>query len=315
VRFQGQRAKVEPGYTDRLRALHRHTPASEHSPTTIGQVEELPTSVPETGGWFAADAESAGLQLAGFRLIPGGTHLSRTMMLTELRHVLETEPRPTRERLKSLVLDENVLRKRTGSARRLSLRHLRELYGLSAPLPVLRVMIALWPRAGEGQPMLALLAALARELPLRESAEVVLAAPAGARVRAADIARFFEERYSGRYTAKMIGKISRNCASSWTQSGHLKGRVRKVRSKPVVSPAAAAYAALLGSLAGFGGPALLASPWIAVLDRSEAEVLALLRRAEGEGLLRLRAGGDVIEIEVRRHMSAALEIRELADHG
>jgi hypothetical protein len=237
------------------------------------------------------------------------------MMLAELRHVLETEAQPTNDRLRSLVLDQNVLQKRTGSARRLSLRHLEELYGLGALQPISRAMIALWPRAGEGHPMLALLGALAREVLLRKSAKIVLAAPAGAHVHAADLAQSFEERHSGHYTAKMLAKISRNCASSWTQSGHLKGRVRKVRSRPEVSPAAAAYAALLGSLAGFGAPALLASPWFAVLDRSEAEVLALLRKAEGEGLLRLRAGGDVVEIEVRRHMAAALEIPELADHG
>jgi hypothetical protein len=222
---------------------------------------------------------------------------------------------PPPERLRSLVLDQNVLQKRTGSARRLSLRHLKELYGLGAPPPMLRAMIALWPRAGEGQPILALLAALAREVLLRESAEVVFAAPLASRVRAADIAGFLEDRLSGHYTLKMIGKISRNCASSWTQSGHLKGRVRKVRGKPAVSPAAAAYAALLGSLAGFGGPALLASPWIGVLDRSPREVRALLRRAEGDGLLRLRAAGDVVEIEVKRHLAPALEIPELADDG
>ena len=199
-------------------------------------------------------------------------------MLVELRHVLGAEAEPTPERLRSLVLDENVLQKRTGSARRLSLRHLRELYGLGAPPPIFRAMVGLWPKAGEGRPMLALLAALAREALLRESAKVVLAAPAGAPVRAKDIASSFEERHAGRYTTKMMHKISRNCASSWTQSGHLKGRVRKVRGKPEVSPAAAAYAVLLGSLAGFGGPALLASPWVAVLDRSNTEVLGLLGR-------------------------------------
>jgi hypothetical protein len=71
---------------------------------------------------------------------------------------------------------------------------------------------------------------------------------------------------------------------------------------------------LLGSLAGFGGPVLLACPWVGILDRSEAEVLVLLRKAEADGLLRLRAGGEVIEIEIRRHMAAALGIPELADH-
>jgi hypothetical protein len=124
-----------------------------------------------------------------------------------------------------------------------------------------------------------------------------------------------EKRYYGHYTAKILAKISRNCASSWTQSGHLKGRVRKVRGKPQATPAASAYAALLGSLAGFGRPALLASPWIGVLDRSPTEVRALLRRAEEEGLLLLRVGGDVVEIEVKRHMAATLVIPELADHG
>jgi hypothetical protein len=236
------------------------------------------------------------------------------MMLAEVRHVLETEAQPDPERLKSLVLDDNVLQRRTGSGRLLSLRHLRELYGLGAPAPLLRAMTGLWRRAGEGQPVLALLAALAREALLRDSAEIVLAAPPGSRVGAADLARLFEERYPSHYTSKMFGKLSRNCASSWTQSGHLKGRVRKERARPAVSPVAAACATLLGSLAGFGGPALLASSWIAVLDRTRAEVLALLRKAEGDGLLRIRAGGDVVEIEVRRHMAAALEIPELADH-
>ncbi len=162
--------------------------------------------------------------------------------------------------------------------------------------------------------MLALLAALARELLLRDSAEIILSAPLGTPVRASELAALFERCYPGRYTPKMLRSLSRNCASSWTQSGHLRGKVRKERSRPAVSSAAAAYAALLGSLAGFGGPALLACPWLAVLDRSEGEVLALLKKAEALGLLRLRAGGDVIEIEIRRHMAAALGIPELADH-
>jgi hypothetical protein len=142
---------------------------------------------PVGDAWFADHAAREQLLVRGFRSDTGGTHLSRTMMLAELRRVLEAEAQPTPEHLRSLVLDENVLQKRTGSARRLSLRHLRELYGFGAPPPVLRAMIGLWPRAGEGQPMVALLGALAREVLLRDSAEVVLAAPPGARVRAADL--------------------------------------------------------------------------------------------------------------------------------
>jgi hypothetical protein len=310
-RKQCERAEKRPSF-HRVTTADRHPCSAEAwSANTPGQ--PLPSFL-ITEGWFVGHADSASLRSSGFRLTLGGTHLSRTMMLAELRHVLDAEAQPTRQRLKSLVIEDNVLQKRTGSGRRLSLRHLRELYGLGAPPPILRAMIGLWPKTAEGQPMLALLAALVREALLRDSAQIVLGAPAGSRVCAADFASLFEKRYPGHYTPKMFGKISRNCASTWTQSGHLKGKVRKERVRPAVSPAAAAYATLLGSLAGFGGPALLASPWIAVLDRPEAEVLALLRKAVGDGLLRLRAGGDVIEIEVRRHMAAALEIPELADH-
>jgi hypothetical protein len=69
---------------------------------------------PVGDSWFAEHADGRSLQSTGFRLIPGGTHLSRTIMLAELRHVLRAEAEPTPERLKSLVLDENVLQKRTG---------------------------------------------------------------------------------------------------------------------------------------------------------------------------------------------------------
>ncbi|MGH7089280.1 MAG: hypothetical protein ACREFQ_10295 [Stellaceae bacterium] len=265
--------------------------------------------------WFSEHAAWAELKSLGFRAQPGGAHLARTMMLVELGLVLNTNPYPGRDDVGSLVLLQNILQKRTGSGRRLSLRHLRELYGFGeTPPPILRAMMALWVRAGEGQPVLAILAALAREVLLRDSAEIILAVSLGAPVRTPELAALFECRYPGRYTPKMVRSLSQNCASSWTQSGHLRGKVRKERSRPSVSPETAAYAALLGSLAGFGGPALLGCPWVAVLDRSEGEVLALLRKAEAEGLLRLRAGGDVIEIEARRHMAAALGVPELADH-
>ena len=49
------------------------------------------------------------------------------------------------------------------------------------------------------------------------------------------------------------------------------------------------------------------------LDRSEPELLNLLRAAEGMGLLRLRAAAGVIEINVRRPMAENLGVPELVD--
>lgn len=311
------------GGAARVRRTNPSREAFPQGPATVGQPADSPSAVPAPGAstgfstdrrWFSEQTSWVKLQSLGFRAQPGGAHLARTIMLAELGRVLQADPHPGPDHAGSLILSQNILQKRTGSGRRLSLRHLHELYGLGGiPPPISRAMMALWVRAGDGQPMLAILAALAREVLLRDSAAIILAAPIGAAVRAPELATYFEHRYPGRYTPKMLRSLSQNCASSWTQSGHLGGKVRKERTRPEVSPATAAYAALFGSLAGFGGPALLACPWLAVLDRSEAELLTLLRGAEAHGLLRLRAGGDVIEIEVRRHMAAALGIPELAD--
>jgi len=161
--------------------------------------------------------------------------------------------------------------------------------------------------------VLALLCALAREPLLRKSSLPVLEARPGASVRWPDLAGAILAEYPDRYSPKMLKSLAQNCVSSWTQSGHLQGRVNKRRCLADPSPEAAAYAALLGSIAGFGGPALLRSPWMRLLDRSEADLLSLLRRAESVGLVKVKAGGGVIQIDVRRPMAQILEVTDLAD--
>ena len=73
----------------------------------------------------------------------------------------------------------------------------------------------------------------------------------------------------------------------------------------------AAYAAWLAALAGFGGPALLDSPWLDVLDRSRDERLGLLRQAEALGLARVRAAGEMVEIAVKQPLAQTLGMPDL----
>ena len=263
-------------------------------------------------GWFALQEGDAYLETLGFREAPGGVHLSKTMMLAELIAVMDAMP--ARGAVKKAVLVDNVLGKGTGAARRLALSRLNTLYGILTPLPIQAAALRLWPKNAAGRPVLALLCALAREPLLRQTAAAVLSAPLGTSVRWPDLAEAVETEYPGRYSPKMMKSLAQNCASSWTQSGHLKGKVNKRRSVADPSPESTAFAALLGTMAGFGGPALLRSPWMAVLDRSEADLLSLLRRAESAGLAHVRAGGGVVQISVRRPMAQVLEVPELADH-
>ena len=247
--------------------------------------------------WIGLGGEPSALLAIGFRLSGGGVHQSKTMMLRDLEGLLGAEA-ATGEVAATLVLDANVLDKPTGSARRLTLARLRGLYGIGSELPLSRVLASLWRLDSEARPLLALLCALARDPLLRDSANVILQAPVGTRVRWPLIAERLLSEHPDRFSPKMLKSLSQNCASSWTQSGHLQGKVRKRRARAKASPASAAYAAWLAALAGFGGPALLDSPWLDVLDRSCDERLGLLRQAETLGLARVRAAGEMVEIAV-----------------
>ena len=160
------------------------------------------------------------------------------------------------------------------------------------------------------RPLLALLTALARDPLLRDGAAAVLDASPGERVRWPDIAATFEAANPSRLSEKMAKSLAQNAASSWTQAGFLKGAVRKERVRTNPTPSVAAYAALLSSLCGFGGHRLLESRWMSVLDRQMEDRLALLRQAEGLGLIRVRSAGDVLEIDVRRPMAEQLGVPE-----
>src|SRR5204863_2440819 len=138
-----------------------------------------------------------------------------------------------------------------------------------------------------GRPMLALLCALARDPTLRDGASAVLTAAPGEQVRWPAIAAAFEQENPDRLKEKMGKSLAQNAASTWTQAGFLAGAVRKRRVRAHATPAAAAYAALIAGYCGFGGRRLVESRWLDVLDRPIEDRIALLRQAEGLGLVRV----------------------------
>ena len=166
----------------------------------------------------------------GFVLEGLGAHSSRTIMLKELRLLLEACPPTTdKETYRSAIVDENVLLKRTVSTRRESFRRLREMYGLDMGLTVFRALRDLWNEEPETQSLLAVLCATTRDPMLRASAQVVLDAPVGSQVTSQMISRSIDDQYPGRLNSTTLANIGRHAASSWTQTGHLDGRSNKVR--------------------------------------------------------------------------------------
>ncbi|MEW6662455.1 MAG: hypothetical protein ACOY9Y_11355 [Bacillota bacterium] len=218
-------------------------------------------------------------------------------MLSELSDLLATLPESaTREDYASAIISDNVLGKQTASTRRLTNQRLGELYGLDPQISIFRVLRRLWEIDAPGRPLLALLCALGRDPLLRATAPTVLSLEAGEELVRSTFVEAIKQSTGDRLNESILDKVARNAGSSWTQSDHLEGRVRKIRKRVEPTPGAVAFALWLGSLYSLSGEELLATPWTSVLDRTPQELLDLVLRAKQLRLLHARIGGGVIEI-------------------
>jgi len=246
---------------------------------------------------------------AGFRSGDKGTHTSRTIMLAELGDLLAAVPASAvREDYTRAIVDDNVLGKQTIATRRLTNQRLGELYGLEPRLPLFRVLRRLWEIDRPGRPLLAMLCALARDPLLRATVPSVLALPAGAELVRATFLDALRQVVGGRLNDAVLDKVARNVASSWSQSGHLRGRMRKLRTRVRPTPGSLAMALWMGTLDGLAGRALLDCRWARVLDAAGPELLPVALQAKQRGLIHARAGGGVVEIDASRLAAASARV-------
>lgn len=241
--------------------------------------------------------EEIRLQEVGFRWGEKGTHTSRTIMLEELRAVLANcRPDATRDDYLSAIREDNCLGKRTVATRKLSGQRLSELYALNPEVPLFRAMRRLWYADSGSQPLLALLLALARDPLLRMTAPLILRMQPGEELVREEVTATLEQSANSRFNESTLDKVVRNAASSWTQSGHLKGRIRKVRRRVIPMAAATAFALLLGVLAGIRGMGLFETLWTQTLDVQPGELLQLATDARRLGFIDMRQSGGVIDV-------------------
>ena len=215
-------------------------------------------------------------------------------MLGELRALLDAVPASaTKTEYRRVIIEENILAKRTLATRRLTAKYLTELYALDPQLPLFRVLRYLWGADKEGRPLLALLCAVARDPILRMTAGPILKAKEGQIVPKGELETVVAEACLGRFSPNSLASIGRNTASSWTQSGRL--RIKK-RGHPVATPANATYAILLGYLEGIRGQILLDTIWTHLLDVPTDRLYGLASEAARRGWIDFLHVGPVVEI-------------------
>jgi hypothetical protein len=245
----------------------------------------------------------------GFKTTAGGAHASRTIMLAELGLLLDAcSEQAAQADYRQAVVELNCLGKRSGSTRALTWGHLVDLYGISPEHLIFRGMRWFWARDTDGRPLIALSAALARDGLLSSVAPHVWAAPAGSTVSRESVEAFIATRFPGRFSPATLKSVAQNINSTLTQSGHLTGRVRKLREQAKPTPGSVAYALLLGHASGARGPALFQTRFMKAQDVSVAACIDLAEEAARKSWIEFKRVADVMEVAFPRLMRPEEEV-------
>ena len=219
-------------------------------------------------------------------------------MLADLSHLLEAVPAEApHEAYRQAVQDENVLGKKTSSTRLWAYKKLRELYALDPEVPVFWELRARWSAATEGRPLLAILAALARDSLLRASAPLLTESKPGMPVTRNDFRAAIAQARGDRFSEETIKAIVSHLYTSWTESGHLSGQRERTRVAVRPNPPVTAYALALGYLTGARGARLFQTLFTSVLDAPLATLHEQAREASRRGWLRYRGLEEIVEID------------------
>ncbi|GAA4056909.1 hypothetical protein GCM10023065_02070 [Microbacterium laevaniformans] len=225
------------------------------------------------------------------------TTASHTISIPHLVELLHAVPKDaSAEQYREAVVDSNILGRPTHAGRQRSFRHLRELYLLDPARPEFTALRHFWDIDPSSHPLLAGLLAFIRDEVLRASFTAIADLPVGSGVTSADLTAAVAAQFGNEMSESTLGKTGRNTGACWTQTGHLAGRSKKVRTEVEARPAAIAYAAYLGYLAGGRGLGVFDNPWSKILGLAPGRTLEALRDAHTQGLLDLLVAGNVVDV-------------------
>ncbi|MCT2260798.1 hypothetical protein M3F59_04035 [Brachybacterium muris] len=232
-----------------------------------------------------------------FTLATLRTTASHTIGIPHLVELLREVPSDaSADQYRQAVVEDNILGRPTSAGRQRSFRHLRELYFLDPGRVEFAALRSLWDIDPAAQPLLAGLLAFTRDEVLRASFAAVADLPVGSGVTSADLTAAVAAQFGNEMSESTLGKTGRNTGACWTQTGHLAGRAKKVRTEVEARPVAIAYAAYLGHLAGGRGLGVLDNPWSQILGLAPGRTLEALRDAHTQGLLDLLVAGNVVDV-------------------
>jgi hypothetical protein len=219
------------------------------------------------------------------------------MMLSEITELfqgrnLDAEAQQYKEDIETF----NVLHKPTEKSRKLTWRHLVDLYAMDPAVPLFRAFRRLWDSDEGGRNLLACQMGLARDPLLRLSKETILQLEPGQLLPRENMEQAFAERCPDRFSPATLKSVAQNVNGTWKNAGFLRGRTKKYRTEPEVHPVNVVFALFLGYLQGATGIRLFTTEWAQLLGCRQEKLLELARQASYSGLVTFKHSSEVVEV-------------------
>ena len=242
----------------------------------------------------------------GFRFDNGSAHTARTMMLEDLQLLLSyvNHPDSSKNDYLKAIKEDNCLGKRSGKNRIITNRHLVYLYSLDPTMTIFRALRYFWERDIDGQPLMALLCSYSRDSVLRLSEPFIVQLTEGETTTREALEEYIDEKEPDRFSKATLKSTAQNLNSTWTKSGHLIGKVKKVRSRAIATPGSVSYALFLGYLTGIRGESLFTTEYTCLLNSSKASLIKLAEDASRRGWIVFKRIGNVMEVQFPNLLTA-----------
>ena len=233
----------------------------------------------------------------GFKNGKSGPHAARSLMLPELTILMDdfNDQASTASIIEKIEVF-NCLHKATANSRKLTRRHLFDLYGLDNQICLFRVFKQLWQKSTAARPVLALQMALCRDPLLRVSMPLMQQIQPGEILIRQKMEAQLEAYNPGGYSKASKTSFAQNINGSWTQAGFLQGKAKKMRAIPEICIENVAFALFVSYLNGYEGQRSFQAHWMKILSPNEDDLYAKAQGASRHGYLRLKHAGDVVEI-------------------
>jgi hypothetical protein len=245
----------------------------------------------------------------GFKSEGRTSHNSRTMMFKELAFLLETvnTPSVSKNGYIKAITEDNCLGKKSGITRKLSASHLENLYALDPGLLIFRALRFFWQRDIAARPLLAFTCVYTRDYLVRGIAPIILEKKEEEVITKEPVKEAINELRPGSFTAFTLESTTRNILSTFTQSGHISGKVEKKRAYVNPTAGSIAYALLLGHISGYRGEALLSCEYVRLLDASLEKTIECAESASRSGWLSFRHIDTIYDVSFP-HRDLGVEI-------